>query len=137
LTFARSLCTLSALFQGSQVKIPKGFGKNYFSLSAICAHSSSAKLHAQCSAFTHISRNTSFANLEEEDDPLLELEMLIQENEFLSISSSCHCNCIFKNRLYTLLQYFKFIQQTFFIFNKNRSGISPPFSFLRPHHKLI
>jgi len=115
------------------MRTPKGFGKNYFSLSAICAHSTGAKLHAQCSAFTQTSRNLSFETLEEEDDPLEELELLASSSSITQKSSSCHCNCIFKNRLYTLLQYFKFIQQTFFIFNKNRSGISPPTPFLTHH----
>jgi len=108
------------------LRTPKGFGKNYFSLSAICAYSSGVLIQAQCSAFTHASRNLSFESLEEEDDPLEELEALIQESAFKVKSSSCHCNCFFKNRLYTLTQHFKFHIQTFFIFFKTRSGISPP-----------
>jgi len=109
---------------------PKGFGKNYFSLSAICAYSSSVQLRAQCSAFTHASRNLSFETLEDEDIPLEELDLLVQESSLKTKSSSCHCNCFFKNRLYTLCQIFKFHIQTFFIFFKTRTGIAPPYPLL-------
>ncbi len=108
------------------MRTPKGFGKNYFSLSAICAYSSSVSLLAQCTAFTHASFNLSFETLEEEDEPLEELELLCESNSLLAVSSSCHCNCFFKNRLYTLCQVFKYLPQTFFIFFTNRSGIAPP-----------
>ena len=107
------------------MKRPKGFGKNYFSLSAICAYSSASVLHAQCTAFTNASRNFNSETLEEEDALLEELDIL--ESSFIEQkTSSCHCNCFFKRRLYTLTQIFKFHAQTFFIFNKNRTGISPP-----------
>jgi hypothetical protein len=105
---------------------PKGFGKNYFSLSAICAYSSATVLHAQCTSLTHTSRNYNAETLDEEEELLEDLDILdssfVQEK-----SSSCHCNCFFKRRLYTLKQFFKFFPQTFFIFNKNRTGISPPY----------
>ena len=110
------------------MKTPKGFGKNYFSLSAICAYSSAAVLHAQCTSFTQSSRNISFETLEEEDDPLEELE-LIQESSF-TVKSSCNFNCHFKRLLYILTQLFKFHPQTSFIFRNTRSGISPPIFIL-------
>jgi len=111
------------------MKTPKGFGKNYFSLSAICAYSNGVTLQAQCSSFTQVCRNISFETLEEEIDPLEELESLLLETTTKIKTSSCHCNCFFKNRLYTLSQLFKFHIQTFFIFFKTRSGISPPYFF--------
>ncbi len=104
---------------------PKGFGKNYFSLSAICAYSSSTVLHAQCSAFTQSSRNLTSVETQEEDDPLEEIE-LIQESSVFIPTSSCHCNCYFKKRIYTLLLLLKTFPRTFFIYRKTRSGISPP-----------
>ncbi|PHR55503.1 MAG: TonB-dependent receptor [Arcobacter sp.] len=108
------------------MKTPKGFGKNYFSLSAICAYSNGVTLQAQCSSFIHLSLNLSFETLEEETAPLEELEILLLETSTKIKTSSCHCNCFFKNLLYTLVQLFKFHPQTFFIFFKTRSGISPP-----------
>ena len=107
------------------MRTPKGFGKNYFSLSAICAYSNGVVLHAQCSSFTHASHNIFSQTLEEEDDPLEELELL-QESSNQPKSSSCHCNCFFKNRLYILCQLFKFHPLTFFIYPKNRTGLAPP-----------
>lgn len=108
---------------------PKGFGKNYFSLSAICAFSSATVLHAQGTSLTHSSRNFNYENLEEEEELLEDLEIL--ESSFVQQkSSSKHCNCFFKRLLYTLTQLFKFHPQTFFIYPKSRTGISPPkFSF--------
>jgi len=108
------------------MRTPKGFGKNYFSLSAICAYSNGVLLQAQCSSFTHLSRNLSYESLEEEDLPLEELEALLLETTVKISNSSCHCNCFFKNLLYTLTQLFKFYPQTFFIFLKTRSGTAPP-----------
>ena len=113
---------------------PKGFGKNYFSLSAICAYSSAATMHSQCTAMTQSSRNFSFERLEEEDEPIEELELL-QESTFTQPSSSCHCNCYFKRLLYRLTQIFKFHSQTFFIFIKNRSGLAPPLSIFNSRTK--
>ncbi|MBE0498646.1 MAG: hypothetical protein IBX43_05315 [Campylobacterales bacterium] len=112
------------------MRSPKGFGKNYFSLSSICAHSSASVLHAQCTAFTHASRNFSFETLEEDEEPLIDELELIECSSPRSKSSSRHCNCYFKRLLYILTQLFKFHPQTFFIHLYNRSGIAPPFSFL-------
>ncbi len=111
--------------------VPKGFAKNYFSLSAICAYSSASVLHSLCTSLTHSSRNISFEVNEEEQDPLEELDILIQESSLDETSSLAHCNCYFKQRLYTLKQYFKFHPLTFFIYHKTHSGIAPP---LRPYH---
>jgi len=106
---------------------PKGFGKNYFSLSAICAYSSASVLHAQCTSFTQSSRNISFETLDEEEDPLEDLELLQCSTTVRVKSSSCHCNCYFKRLLYRLTQFLKFQRQTFFIYRNTRSGIAPPF----------
>ena len=111
------------------MRIPKGFGRNYFSLSAICAYSSASVLHAQCTSFTHSSRNFSFDTLEEEEEDPLEELALLEQSAFVPASSSCHCNCYFKRLLYILTQLFKFHPLTFFIYRTNRSGIAPPFIF--------
>jgi hypothetical protein len=90
-------------------------------------------LHAQCTAFSHASRNFSFETLEEEQEDLPEeLELLVCSSPRPK-SSSKHCNCYFKRLLYILTQLFKFHPQTFFIHSKNRSGISPPCSAVRIH----
>jgi len=95
-------------------------------------------LHAQCSSYTQSSRNISFQILDEADDPLEELDLLIQESSTKLKTSACHCNCHFKNLLYTLTQLFKFYPQTFFIYPKNRSGIAPPiFQLHLMHNKRL
>jgi len=105
---------------------PKGFAKNYFSLTAICATSSATTLHSLCTSFTQVSRNISFITEEEEENPLEESDLLLQESSLQETSSSAHCNCHFKQVIYALKQYFKFHPLTFFIYHKTRSGIAPP-----------
>jgi len=107
------------------MKRPKGFAKNYFSLSAICAYSSASILHSLSTSFVHSSRNFSFETSDELEEELDEIEVLEVTPLFIK-STACHCNCYFKQLLYTLIQLFKYFPQTFFIFNLTRTGISPP-----------
>lgn len=104
---------------------PKGFGKNYFSLTAICAYSSAQNLTSQTTALTQCSRNFGTVFTEEEEELLDELEC--DPGTILQTPSSSHCNCHFKRKLYQLAQRFKYQTQTFFIYLKTRSGIAPPF----------
>jgi hypothetical protein len=104
---------------------PKGFGKNYFTLSAICAYSASSTLTSQTTAFVHSTRYSGIEMTQEEDDPLDELECL-QESSLSTQTSSCHCNCFFKRLVYILAQIFKHHPQTYFIFHKRHTGIAPP-----------
>ena len=106
----------------------KGFGKNYFTLTAIQAYSSSVTLKAQVSAFSAIDRFSSKESSDSlEDDPPT-LELLEQSLEIIS-TKPCHCDCFFrhKTRLATLL--FHFIPRCLF-YNKffafRRTGTHPP-----------
>ncbi len=109
------------------MKILKGFGKNYFTLSAILASSVEQKLQSQVSSiFSLLCKNISQEEKElEEEEPSCEL--LLNTSTFKL--KPCHCNCFFnlKTRL-TLLSY-HYIPRcpyytTYFAFR--RTGVHPP-----------
>jgi hypothetical protein len=106
------------------VKLPKGFGKNYFTLRAITATSNQVTLNA------NTSRVQSFHMLNFKSD---ELEAELEEEELaatlctLELSSKpCHCNCyFFKKTRKTLLLH---PNQNYFLnyFKNLNNAISPP-----------
>jgi len=106
------------------VKLPKGFGKNYFTLRAITATANQVTINA------NTSRVQSFHMLQFSSD---ELEAELEEEELaatlcpLELSSKpCHCNCyFFKKTRKTLKTYHS--QNLFFNYFKNlNNAISPP-----------
>lgn len=103
----------------------KGYGKNYFSLSAICAYSSSTVLHAQSTAFIQSSKNLVCESSVEEDDPLEDLELLILEDT-LTTSSSYYLRYQTKDFLFKLFLNYIIYPLNNFITFKNPLGTSPP-----------
>ena len=108
----------------------RGFAKNYFTLSAILAHSVAHKLQSQtASAQTLFRLSNEKESLEEGDPP----DELLEESTLLQPSKPCHCNCYYrrKTRLALLLNHY--IPRcpfycTYFAFR--RTGVHPPiFSF--------
>jgi len=106
----------------------KGFGKNYFTLTAIQAYSSSMTLKAQVSALSALSKvSKKESDTVDEDDP--PTEELLEHTATITTKTPCHCDCFFrhKTRLATLL--FHFIPRCRF-YNKffafRRTGIHPP-----------
>jgi len=75
------------------MKLPRGFGKNYFSLSAITATVNQITLHKE------VSRVQDFhTKLSSEEDAIEELEeddLALCQTQQLS-SKACHCNCFFR-----------------------------------------
>lgn len=117
------------------MKLPKGFGKNYFTLRAITATSNQVTLNA------NTSRVQSFHMLNFQSD---ELEAELEEEELaatlctLSLSSKpCHCNCyFFKKTRKTLLLHPN--QNYFFNYFKTlNNAISPPYLHFLTRKKHI
>jgi len=104
----------------------RGFGKNYFTLSAILAYSVAHKLQAQVtSAQTLLRLVEKKENLDENDSP----DFLLQDNSLLLEPKPCHCNCYFKLRTRLALLLNHYIPRcpfycTYFAFR--RSGVHPP-----------
>lgn len=110
------------------MKAPKGFGKNYFSLSAILAYSIEPVLH---STFTRLKSTNSLSISKEDDDleedPPPDLELCLQN--IVSFNKPCHCDCVFRSKTSIIVSLFNFIPRcpyyrTHFAFR--RTGVHPP-----------
>jgi len=108
----------------STMKLPKGFGKNYFTLRAITATVNQVSLHANASRVQsfHL-QNFQSSELEaevEEEDPatLCPLQLSFKP---------CHCNCYFFKKTRKILHLFP--NQNFFqsYFKSLNNAISPPY----------
>ncbi len=107
------------------MRLPKGFGKNYFTLRAITATSNQVTLNA------NTSRVQSFHMLNFQSD---ELEAELEEEElaatlctlFLS-SKPCHCNCYYFKRTKKTLQLHPFQKLNINYFKNLNNAISPPY----------
>jgi hypothetical protein len=106
------------------VRLPKGFGKNYFTLRAITATSNQVTLNANAS------RVQSFHMLNFQSD---ELEAELEEEELaatlcpLELSSKpCHCNCYYFRRTKKTLKLYYFQKLNPNYFKNLNNAISPP-----------
>lgn len=109
------------------MKLLKGFGKNYFTFSAILASSVEQKLHSQVSSIFSLLHNTITKEDKEleEDDPPCELLLVSSVQK-----KSCHCNCIYNLKTKIAIISHKYIPRcpfytTYFAFR--RTGVHPPF----------
>jgi len=109
------------------MKLLKGFGKNYFTFSAILALSVEQKLQSQVSSIFSLFNNV----IGKEDKELEEDE---SSYEFLLVPTliqmkSCHCNCVYNLKTKIALISYKYIPRcpfytTYFAFR--RTGVHPP-----------
>ncbi len=107
------------------MKRPKGFGKRYFSLTAIQAYAVAPKLHARFVSYQTSTYHSSVHEEEEEDPP----EELLEATTCTLSQKPCHCNCYFRARAKLLLKLVKRIPKCnckcrFFSFR--RTGTHPP-----------
>ncbi|MCX6052618.1 MAG: hypothetical protein NTZ60_08920 [Campylobacterales bacterium] len=107
------------------MRLPKGFGKNYFTLRAITATTNQITLSANASRVQHFHMLHICSN---------ELEALDEEEELsatlcpLSFSfKPCHCNCYFLRKTKKALQLFPNQNHFFNYFKSLNNSISPPF----------
>ena len=105
------------------MKLPRGFGKNYFTLSAITATVNQVSINANAS------RVQDFHLFNFSDDKLENEEELEELDIFCPLQLSikpCYCNCFFlKQTLKTLKLY---NNQKFFLnyYKRLNNSISPP-----------
>lgn len=110
---------------------PKGFGKNYFSLTAIQATVTAVTIHSltvatQILSFQHLSLEDT------EDDPntvlldILTPSTITSEPDQRPIPRSCHCNCHFKHKTRNIFLslYSKFKPK--YLCRNLLTGIAPP-----------
>jgi hypothetical protein len=109
------------------MKLPRGFGKNYFTLRAITATTNQVTMHAQCSRVQSF-HMTHFAS--EELEAQTEEEELAATALLLELSSKpCQCNCYFKKRTRKSLKLHAKEKVKPQIFVTLNTSISPPFFY--------
>ncbi len=107
------------------MKLPRGFGKNYFSLSAIQACVSQTQLDATSVRVKsdHSFMSIDFDTEELEDEALLPIDI----NPVLILSSkTCHCNCHFKHYTRNHLRENAEVNLNISPYEFSNSNISPP-----------
>ncbi len=111
------------------MKSPLGFGKNYFTMSAILAYSVQSTLNSQFSSFVSIKERYSSPKQEDEDEPPDDF----QDAHLLLLSNKpCHCNRIFKIKARLMLLLHHYIPRCPFYtvcFAYRRTGVHPPLTF--------
>lgn len=114
------------------MRMPKGFGRSYFSLTAIQATVTAITLHSITVATQFLSDTLNFSDETcDIDDPLL-IDLapltLISEPDQSPYTNSCHCNCHYqsKTRNIFLSLYAKYRPK--FTCRNLLTGISPPLS---------
>ena len=108
------------------MKTLRGFGKNYFTFSAMLAYNVEYKLQSQVSVMhtlLHFS-SSSECDLDENDPP----DELIEATQ-VQVQKPCHCNCYFKLKTRVKLLINHYIPRcpfycTYFAFR--RTGVHPP-----------
>jgi len=106
------------------VKAVKGFGKNYFSLSAILAYSASRTLESKIQALTSLDYFFySKDEFKENESSIRTLDLF--SNEF----KPCLCSCFFNHLAHIMLHIHHYIPRcpyytTYFAFR--RTGVHPP-----------
>lgn len=106
------------------MKLPKGFGKNYFTLRAITATTNLVSLHAQCSRV----QSFHMANfLGKELEAETEEEELAATSGIFELSfKPCQCNCFYKKRTRKTLKLHALQKSQPQIFITLNTSISPP-----------
>ena len=109
------------------MKLPRGFGKNYFSLNAITATVNQVSLSKEVSRVQNF--HTHRVLFEQEEEELEELEELVLCQTLQFSLKSCHCNCFFNARTLKTLFLFPFAKKSFNYYIDLNTSSSPPFYF--------
>ena len=110
----------------------RGFGKRYFTLASILAHSVAPRLHARhvsCTQRSRIRDGKETAKNEADEAPPSLLESFYALP--LTDAKPCHCNCFFKRMARLMFMLYRYIPRcpyytTFYAFR--RTGVHPPAS---------
>lgn len=118
-----NLDTIAKKFQGCGVRLPKGFRKNYFRLSAITATVNHVTLHAQRTSIEAFHMPRSLGSYDAE---LLEEELDSPPEEILLSQKPCRCNCYFLKKTRKILRLHPNPKYFFNYFKSLNNAISPP-----------
>ncbi len=106
----------------------KGFGKDYFSFSALTMYSTAKKISDISIISKIVSFNNSSLSQDNEDAPTEE-GLLLELSTQLNKVRPCHCDCVFRLKTKLATHIFKYIPRcpfytTYFAFR--RTGVHPP-----------
>lgn len=111
------------------MRLVRGFGKNYFTLSAILAYSVAPILESlvtnATNSFSRINNLEDVINEEESPPDLLQTQVVLQSPK------PCYCNKIFKLRIRLILLLNHFIPRCAYYtvcFAFRRTGVHPPYT---------
>lgn len=110
----------------------RGFGKRYFTLASILAHSVMPRLQAQTTIYSSLKYKVFTQECADEEDSPPD-EPLLFTNSILQTNKACHCNCVFKKRIRLILLLNHFIPRCPFYtkyFAFRRTGVHPPSLFV-------
>ena len=109
------------------MRLPKGFGKNYFTLSAITATVNQVSIQASTTRVQNFHISTFESDESESEIEEEELTLLCP----LQLSTkACHCNCYFLSSTRKTLRIFHYQKLFFNYFKTLNNSISPPLLFI-------
>ena len=106
------------------MKLPRGFGKNYFTLRAITATVNQVTMHAQCSRVQSFHMSNFASDELEAENEEEELAATLGTLEFSQ--KPCQCNCFYKRRTKKTLKLHALQKSKPQIFVTLNTSISPP-----------
>ncbi|MDD5157907.1 hypothetical protein [Sulfurimonas sp.] len=104
--------------------LPKGFGKNYFTLRAITATTNQVTLNANAARVEAFHMVGFFGGEQQEE---LEEEDIATLCTLELSKKPCHCNCYYLKRTKKILQLFPSQKLDFYYFKSLKNAVSPPF----------
>ncbi len=109
------------------MKLPRGFGKNYFSLNAITATVNSITMHESATRVQHFHLHAS--SFAQEDETIEELEEVEAAPwfELLNANKACHCNYVFTSTTRKILALLVQAKRFPDFYKTLNSDISPPY----------
>jgi len=115
------------------MKLPRGFGKNYFSLSAITVTVNAIVLHKRATAVDAFHRNWGMHTKEDAElEALEDQEATLCQALFVS-TKACHCSGLFLATAKKILARLAKAKKIPDFYKTLNSDISPP-SMLLVHH---
>jgi len=108
------------------MKMPRGFGKNYFSLNAITATVNGVSLQKESSrVHTFYLHSSPYSYEDETIEELEEMEAAPWVQQ-LQNSKVCHCSCVFFRKTRKILIRLRQAKKLPDIYESLKSNLSPP-----------
>jgi len=108
------------------MKLPRGFAKNYFSLSSITATVNSVTMHQRATVVQDFHMHGASYPKEDDTSELSEELESPPCLEILTPTTGCHCNCFFLSYTKRILTLLDSAKKGIYYYRTINSSISPP-----------